>query len=104
LFFKGFSLAEISAEFQRLKENGQPSSLLLDATCTEEEVRKTGILEVEEEGKVLARKVVSFVEKPSPDETKSRLQCPCFYLLHQSHLKYLNEFLDERENAPLETR
>jgi len=45
----------------------------VDTFCNEEEVKKRGILEVEEnQFEKRSRKVLSFLEKPSPEETKSR--------------------------------
>ena len=49
-------------------------------------------------------RVTSFLEKPLPSATASRLQSPCFYLLHRAHQRLLARFLGERSDAPLAHR
>ncbi|ORX90211.1 nucleotide-diphospho-sugar transferase [Basidiobolus meristosporus CBS 931.73] len=55
-----------------------------------EDTRKNGILELDDSGRI-----VHFLEKPAPTETKSRFACPCFYLFKKEDLKYIEEFLLE---------
>ena len=72
-------------------------SLIIDCSCDEDEVSKRGIIEVDPETK----RVLSFVEKPQPTETASRLQSPCFYLLHRDHLRHLEMFLADKHDRPV---
>ena len=78
-----------------------PRSLILACPCPEGDVSKRGIIEVNEKEN---DRVTSFLEKPSPSETNSRLQSPCLYLLHPSHQRLLAKFLAERKDAPLAQR
>jgi UTP-glucose-1-phosphate uridylyltransferase len=64
-------------------------------------VSKRGIIEIDIADSC---RVTSFLEKPDPRKTTSRLQCPCFYLLHETHLKLIKNFLDEKKEAPLTER
>ena len=78
-----------------------PRSLILACPCPEEDVSKRGIIEVNEKEN---DRVTSFLEKPSPSETNSRLQSPCLYLLHPAHQRLLARFLAERKDTPLAQR
>ena len=69
------------------------SSLIVGAPCSEENVAKHGIVDVDEKGKV-----ISFLEKPSSTETQSRTQSPCFYLLSSEAAGKLKEFLEIHRN------
>ena len=69
------------------------SSLIVGAPCPEENVAKHGIVDVDEKGKV-----ISFLEKPSPTETQSRTQSPCFYLLSSEANGRVKEFLEIHRN------
>ncbi|XP_013401467.1 uncharacterized protein LOC106167282 [Lingula anatina] len=73
--------------------------MLVYVTCTDEEVHKYGILEMNEENKV-----VGFLEKPQPSETLSRKECPCFYFLSSKCLPLLSQFLVEKKDLPLKAR
>ena len=55
-----------------------------------EELHLRGIIEIQPDGKV-----VRMLEKPSPEDTESRWQCPCFYLFNRSVLEKLNRFLEQ---------
>ena len=77
-----------------------------------------GIIEVTGEN----NQVKSFLEKPKPTETVSRLQSPCFYIMDRScvhlidvseswiihltipNLVYFKVFLDRNASEPLQTR
>ena len=52
--------------------------MIVDTSCTDEEVHKRGIIETDP----VTGRVISFLEKPKASETTSRKQAPCFYLLH----------------------
>ena len=58
------------------KKTTEPVALIVACPCPEENVSKHGIIELDSSGKV-----TSFLEKPKPTETSSRLQSPCFYIL-----------------------
>ncbi|KAJ3087261.1 hypothetical protein HK102_011474 [Quaeritorhiza haematococci] len=72
-----------------------------------EETRKTGILEVgtrvdashdhgNTDGLIRIR---GFIEKPAPEETPSRLACPCFYFLPAGCMPQLETFLKEKREG-----
>ena len=62
----------------------------------DQDTLKTGIIELDD-----SRRVVGFLEKPGPSETKSRCACPCFYWLDPIGLDLLKEFVAVHRNAPL---
>ena len=68
-FFPGFQL-EKYLEFCKSCE----SVIVLSYKIKDENVSKSGILELDD-----SNHVVNFLEKPSVLETKSRIGCPCFY-------------------------
>ncbi|KAK0135773.1 hypothetical protein N1851_028336 [Merluccius polli] len=63
------------------------------------ETHKYGILEVDQELRVLCMK-----EKPTAAETESRRACPCFYLLSKKCLPLLDDFLESKKDSPIEDR
>ena len=63
---------------------------LPDVPAKTEELHLRGIIEIQPDGKV-----VRMLEKPSPEDTESRWQCPCFYLFNRSVLEKLNRFLEQ---------
>ncbi|XP_030643045.1 uncharacterized protein LOC115823159 [Chanos chanos] len=99
LFKEDFSLAKFTERFSELQKKNGDSNLVLSYQCKEEETSKYGILEVDEDLRVLRMR-----EKPLPSETKSRHACPCFYLFSATSLPLLDTFLNEKKNAPLEER
>jgi len=99
LFYEDFHLENIISEFLTLQNNIPGACLVTDVECRDDEVHKYGILETDSENRV-----IGFKEKPQPSETKSRKQCPCFYLLSQDSLPLLNSFLEEKKNEPLKSR
>ncbi|KAI8371645.1 nucleotide-diphospho-sugar transferase [Radiomyces spectabilis] len=62
--------------------------LVATYTVSDDQVSKVGIVETNPEGLI-----TSFLEKPDPSQTTSRLACPCFYLLRRDALKYIDEFI-----------
>ncbi|KAL7636327.1 UNVERIFIED_CONTAM: hypothetical protein RMT77_013086 [Armadillidium vulgare] len=96
LFDKSFNLEEMIKKFLKLKAENSLVSLIVSAPVREEDVSKHGIIEVEENGMVK-----TFLEKPQPNETISRVQSPCCYLISQPSLVYINEFLDQMKNEPV---
>ena len=86
--------------FYDLKEKtSEPLSLIVECPCPEEDVSKHGIIEMDENGKV-----TSFLEKPEPNQTKSRSQSPCFYIFDGQCQEILNNFLEESKDLPLSKR
>jgi hypothetical protein len=103
LFLEDFSLASVLGDFCAAHRRGaaeeDPACMLLAYTTDDAGAAKFGILEVDETGKATA-----FLEKPGPARTKSRLACPCFYLLSAQALPVLAEFLEEKKDQPLKER
>ncbi|CAB1346711.1 unnamed protein product [Coregonus sp. 'balchen'] len=99
LFKEEFSLIKVKERFSDLQAKCEDSSLVLSYQCKDEETQKYGILEVDEDLRVLCMK-----EKPLPSETKSRRACPCFYLFSKKTLHLLDAFLDENKEAPIEEK
>ncbi|ELU04065.1 hypothetical protein CAPTEDRAFT_126692 [Capitella teleta] len=99
LFYDGFSLGEILADFEGFKSRDSAASMVLYVTCTDEEVHKYGILETD-----AMSKVTGFLEKPQPTETSSRKECPCFYIFNQKNIHLLGKFLEDRKDAPMKAR
>ncbi|XP_071777778.1 mannose-1-phosphate guanylyltransferase catalytic subunit beta [Centroberyx gerrardi] len=99
LFREDFSLRKVKLRFSDLQAKCEESCLVLSYQCKEEETRKYGILEVDEDLRVVCMK-----EKPLPSETKSRRACPCFYLFSKKSLLPLDAFLEEKKEAPIEEK
>lgn len=96
---KDFSLKTLVDKFEALCVHEKEACLVLSAPVSEENVSKHGIIEVGERNRV-----TQFLEKPRPQDTTSRLQCPCVYLMASGSLQYLENFLEENCNAPLSCR
>ncbi|KAL2915554.1 hypothetical protein HK105_204956 [Polyrhizophydium stewartii] len=91
-----------------------PGSLVARYTVSADaDTLKTGILEIEPDAAAAGSggggdggvaRVTGFLEKPAPEDTPSRLACPCFYYLKPDALRLVDTFLHEKrlENAPLE--
>lgn len=63
--------------------------------CYESEnvdTRKVGIIEISPKDHC---RILSFLEKPHPEDTKSRLCCPCFYLFDKEVSSLVKTFLME---------
>ncbi|XP_023340637.1 uncharacterized protein LOC111710651 isoform X2 [Eurytemora carolleeae] len=72
---------------------------LVHTDCSEENVSKHGILELGDNNRVLR-----LLEKPKPQDTVSRFQCPCFYILSNPALVHLDAFLMSKEDQPIESK
>ncbi|XP_045109814.1 uncharacterized protein LOC123503821 isoform X2 [Portunus trituberculatus] len=94
-----FSLKTLVSKFEALYDLEKEACLVLSAPVSEENVSKHGIIKVEE-----SNRVSQFMEKPQPQDTTSRLQCPCVYLMSSESLHHLQNFLEENRNAPLSCR
>ncbi|XP_051566484.1 uncharacterized protein zgc:136439 [Myxocyprinus asiaticus] len=99
LFKEDFSLRKFTANFSDVQNKDKESNLVLSYQCKDEETSKYGILELDEDLKVQCMK-----EKPLSSDTDSRNACPCFYLFSRTTLPFLDIFLDEKKNAPIEER
>ncbi|XP_043986673.1 glucose-1-phosphate thymidylyltransferase 2 isoform X1 [Gambusia affinis] len=99
LFREDFSLGRVAQKVSELQARSADSCLLLCYRCRDEETQKYGILEVDEDLRVLRMK-----EKPRPSETESRRACPCFYVFSKESLPLLDAFLEEKKDAPIEER
>lgn len=88
LFKEDFSLREVMGKISELGDGG----LVLGYECSDEETQKYGILEVNQNLRVVCMK-----EKPQPSETESRTACPCFYVLSKECLPLLDAFLQEKQ-------
>ena len=82
IFSRDFSLEHYLAKFERLKR-----TIIVAAPCPKEEVHKHGIIEVDGDNPDLP--VLSFLEKPSIEETESRIQSPCCYLLSPISFRFI---------------
>ncbi|KAF7724833.1 hypothetical protein EC973_000718 [Apophysomyces ossiformis] len=82
LFLKDFDLADFL-------QQAHETCLVTTYKVPDKVVHKVGILEIDSKGIV-----TSFLEKPEPSETESRLACPCFYLFHHGALPFLYEFVN----------
>lgn len=99
LFKEDFSLTEVIKSFHELQAKSEDSCQVLSYQCKDEETRKYGILEVDDNSRALCMK-----EKPFPTETTSRRACPCYYTLSKKSLPLLEAFLEEKKNAPIEEK
>ena len=86
--------------FHDLKtKTSEPTSLIVACPCPEERVSKHGIIEIDKNGRV-----TSFLEKPNPSETSSRLQSPCFYIFDTKCQEILGQYLEDSKDLPLEKK
>jgi NDP-sugar pyrophosphorylase family protein len=100
LFLRDFDLSD----FLKIALDVLPGTLVTSYTVSDEETKKTGILQLAETSTASYRRVTGFFEKPDPSETTSRVACPCFYHLSSSSLPLLKTFFDEAKarNAKLD--
>lgn len=98
LFHEDFSIKEFVDCFDEKSNNGA-AALVTTVKCSDEDTWKTGIAEVEEDGRMS-----SFLEKVGPVQTLSRLSVPCFYLLSKGSLHLIGKFLEEMKEQPLSVK
>lgn len=84
IFFPGFNL---DAFLQYC--NSKNEVVVLYYTIKEENVSKSGIIEMQND------QVLKFLEKPKLTDTKSRLGCPCFYYIPSDKLYLVDLFIQE---------
>uniref|UniRef100_A0A1A7Y2I5 Nucleotidyl transferase domain-containing protein n=1 Tax=Iconisemion striatum TaxID=60296 RepID=A0A1A7Y2I5_9TELE len=99
LFKEDFSLRKVQKTFSDVQTKCEDGCLVLSYQCRDEETQKYGILEVDEDLRVVCMK-----EKPLSSETESRRACPCFYVFPKRSLPLLDAFLEEKRNAPIEEK
>lgn len=99
LFKEDFSLSKVKERFTDLQEKCEDNCLVLSYQCKDEETHKYGILEVDNDLRILCMK-----EKPQPSETESRRACPCFYLFSKKSLPLLDTFIEEKKEAPIDEK
>ncbi|XP_077304818.1 uncharacterized protein LOC143924395 isoform X2 [Lithobates pipiens] len=68
LFYEDFHLQDVLEKYETLLKGNSQANLVLSYSCREEEIRKYGILETDEN-----QKITALLEKPSPTDTTSRL-------------------------------
>ncbi|KAL6080490.1 Mannose-1-phosphate guanyltransferase-like [Balamuthia mandrillaris] len=93
LFEKSFRLREVLQSFDGLEE--EESLLLYYELSDHAEVAKRGILEVAEDGSGAPGRVMSFLEKPKPEETASNKACPPLYLYSAACLPHIQRYVEQ---------
>lgn len=88
LFYPSFSLPSLLSSFRSTPSH----SILLRYRVTDPS--KYGIIELENEENNI---VTSFLEKPKPDATKSRLACPCLYVLSVKALEEIKGYVESAQ-------
>ena len=99
LFYQDFNLKSFLKEFYAKNLNCLGGALVTCYRCQDSDIKRSGILELDNENKVIA-----FLEKPDPTTTSSRWACPCFYVLSRKSSQLIPEFLKEKTNAPLKEK
>jgi len=95
LFYPDFKLEEVITQFYQL----QGSLITCYHLTDDQETMKRGIIEIDH-----SKQVINFLEKPSPEETSSRLACPPLYIYHRNTLPLIHSFLAEKATASLQER
>jgi UTP-glucose-1-phosphate uridylyltransferase len=93
LSFHTHQLAYIMERENFLKCKASGPVLLYYTLDPSVNISEKGILEVKKLDQERAL-ITKFIEKPKPNETNSRLACPCFYLLDASSVPLIQQFLD----------
>ncbi|XP_040213080.1 bifunctional protein GlmU-like isoform X1 [Rana temporaria] len=96
LFYEDFHLQDVLEKYETLHKGNSQANLVMSYSCREEEIRKYGILETDEN-----QKITALLEKPSPTDTTSRQACPCFYVFSKHTVPLVKEFLIEKKDAPI---
>ncbi|XP_075464518.1 uncharacterized protein LOC142499279 [Ascaphus truei] len=99
LFFEDFHLRDVIAKFENLFNGNDQANLVLSYPCKDEETKKYGILETDENQMVTVMR-----EKPPAGDTKSRQACPCFYVFSRGTLPLVQVFLEEKKSAPIDDK
>jgi len=99
MFREDFSLEGFLERLKDLQVEEKTASLICHTECSEEAVKKHGIVELD-----MKNKVLKFLEKPDANDTTSRFQSPCFYILSGAAQKLISTFLEMHANSSLETK
>lgn len=99
LFYEDFHLQDVLKKYELLYLDNNEANLVLSYICKDEETRKYGILETDESYRIRAIK-----EKPLATDTASRQACPCFYIFSKHTLQCVQEFLNEKKDAPIDEK
>ncbi|XP_075686050.1 uncharacterized protein LOC142655585 isoform X3 [Rhinoderma darwinii] len=104
LFYEDFHLQDVLKKFDVLYQDNNQANLVLSYICKDEvmflpETKKYGILETDESYRIRAIK-----EKPLATDTASRQACPCFYMFSKYTLPCVEEFLNEKKDAPIDEK
>ena len=99
MFRQDFSLEGFLERMKDLQEEEKAASLICHTECSEEAVRKHGIVELEQNNRVQR-----FLEKPDPKTTTSRFQSPCFYILSEAGQQLITTFLEIHEDSNIEAK
>ncbi|XP_077131699.1 glucose-1-phosphate adenylyltransferase-like isoform X3 [Ranitomeya variabilis] len=99
LFYEDFHLQDVLKKYEVLYLDNNEANLVLSYICKDEETKKYGIMETDENQRITAVK-----EKPLPGDTASRRACPCFYMFSKHTLPCVKEFLDEKKDTPIDEK
>jgi UTP-glucose-1-phosphate uridylyltransferase len=103
------SLENVISDMEQIALSYGDVSVVTYYQCPDSEVRKTGILELGSQNRVIGflgimvfiMTLTNLIEKPDPESTSARNACPCFYRYNKKALSLLSVFLAEKEGAPL---
>jgi UTP-glucose-1-phosphate uridylyltransferase len=96
LFLRDFNLELFLTSIPSTTQGGVVYYDVLDP----EEVRKRGIIEVDEN----TGRILRLLEKPSPDETASRKACPAFYAYKNACIQHIFQFMEDMQELSLEEK
>jgi NDP-sugar pyrophosphorylase family protein len=103
LVIGGDTLLDVNFDMLEFLEKAEASSHLQTYVTAykigEQETTKYGILETDSAGLV-----TGFKEKPAPEETRSRIACPCFYYFKPDVFVFIDYFLRQKSGATLAER
>ncbi|XP_063792794.1 glucose-1-phosphate thymidylyltransferase-like isoform X2 [Pseudophryne corroboree] len=99
IFYEDFHLQDVIRKYKTLYQGDNEANLVLSYICKEEETSKYGILETNESQRITAVK-----EKPPATDTASRQACPCFYVFSKHTLPFVQQFLTEKKESPIDEK
>jgi len=99
IFREEFDIETFCQKKKEIQTDEKKACLICHTTCSEDEVHKHGIVELDQN-----MKVVKFLEKPNPKDTVSRFQSPCFYILSKAALRELKTFLEIHKDESIEKK
>lgn len=93
LFSNDFDLSHEVSLF-----SGKAPTILFYELDSSVNANEKGIVDVKASEDGQSFQVIRFIEKPKPNETSSRLACPCFYLLDAASVSMIDRFLDQTQD------